>query len=188
MKIKNVRLTITPTKSSTYFLPILNSLINFKFLHLLQNSYIMNSIEEGCFSVLYKWNGKPDFTEWETELMNHHLFIGHEDYDEYVLYKFKLPKNAQELLKLFIQGKYSEYPDIAKNAVKSFLESRGFLNADKIFRIMNLDEDLRLQMQRDSGTTIPKGNELSTPPDIEAENFMNSVKFLSSKGVAEFGC
>lgn len=188
MKIRNVRLTITPTKSSTYFLPILNSLINFKFLHLLQNSYVMNSVEEGCFSVLYKWNGKPDFTEWETELMNHHLFIGHEDYDEFVLYKFKLPKNAQELLKLFIQGKYSEYPDSAKTAIKSFLDSRGFLNADKIFRIMNLDEDLRLQMQRDSGTTIPKGNELSTPPDINAENFMNSVKFLSSKGSAEFSC
>ena len=46
MKIKNVKLTIVPTKSSTYFLPILDSIINFKFLHLLKNSYVVNSIEE----------------------------------------------------------------------------------------------------------------------------------------------
>jgi len=186
MKIKNVRLNIVPTKSSTYFLPILDSLINFKFLHLLQNSYVMNSIEEGYFSVLYKWNGKPEFTEWESELMEHHLFVGHEDYDEYVLYKFKLPKNSQEILKLFIHGKYSKYPDSSKNDVKSFIEKRGFVNAEKIFKIMNLDETLRLQMQKDSGVPIPIGSELSTPPDINSENFLNSVKFLSSKGTADF--
>ncbi len=186
MKIKNVRLTIVPTKSSTYFLPILDLLINFKFLHLLQNSYVMNSQEEGCFSVLYKWNGKPCFTEWEAELMTHHLFVGHEDYDEYVLYKFKLPKNSQEILKLFLQGKYSQYPESAKDAVKDFLERRGFLNAEKIFKIMNLDEGLRIQMQRDLLTSVPIGSELSTPPDINAENFLNSVKFLSSKNYDEF--
>jgi hypothetical protein len=186
MKIKNVRLTIVPTKSSTYFLPILNSLVNFKFLHLLQNSYVMNSVEEGCFSVLYKWSGKPEFTDWESELMQHHLFVGHEDYDEYVLYKFKLPKNSQDILKLFIQGNYSKYPDSAKEAVKSFIESRGFANADKIFKIMNLDENLRLQMQKDSGNIIPVGSELSAPPDINSETFLNSVKFLSSKGTADF--
>jgi len=186
MKIKNVRLNIVPTKSSTYFLPILDSLINFKFLHLLQNSYVMNSIEEGYFSVLYKWNGKPEFTEWESELMEHHLFVGHEDYDEYVLYKFKLPKNSQEILKLFIHGKYSKYPDSSKNDVKSFIEKRGFVNAEKIFKIMNLDETLRLQMQKDLGVPIPIGSELSTPPDINSENFLNSVKFLSSKGTADF--
>jgi hypothetical protein len=146
----------------------------------------MNSPEEGCFSVLYKWNGKPEFTEWEAQLMEHHLFVGHEDYDELVLYKFKLPKNAQETLKLFMEGKYSSYTDQSKQAVKSFLEKRGFLNAERIFRIMNLDEDIRLQMQRDTQTTIPKGSELSTPPDLNLENFLNSVKFLSSKGTLDF--
>jgi hypothetical protein len=186
MKIKNVRLNIVPTKSSTYFLPILDSLINFKFIHLLQNSYVMNDEKEGCFSVLYKWNGKPEFTEWEKNLMENHLFVGHEDYDEYVLYKFKLPKNSQDILKLFVEGKYSKYPDHSKEAIKSFLEKRGFLNADKIFRIMNLDENLRLQMQRDSGSIIQKGQELSAPPDMNSENFLNSVKFLSSKGGVEF--
>lgn len=188
MKIKNVKLTITPTKSSTYFLPILDSIVNFKFLHLLKNSYVVNSIEEGCFSVLYKWNGKPDFTEWESNLMNHHLFVGHEDYDEYVLYKFKLPKNAQDILKLFLEGKYSKYPEESKKLIKIFLEKRGFMNADKIFKIMNLDENLRLQMQKDSSSIINKGNELSSAPDINSENFMNSVKFLSINGSSEFNC
>jgi hypothetical protein len=181
MKIKNVKLTISPTKSSTYFLPIMDKLIKFKFLHLLQNSYVFNSTEEGAFGVLYKWSGKQDFVEWEEELMDNHLFVGHEDYDDYVLYKFKLPKNATSILSLFIQGKYSEYTQESKELVKEFLDRRGFMNYERIFKIMNLDESIRLELGKN------KGEELSLPPDMNTEIFLNSVKFLSSQGgVSEF--
>lgn len=186
MRIKNVKVNIVPTKSSTYFLPILNSIVNFKFLNLLQNSYVMNNKEEGAFSVLYKWSGKQEFTKYEEELMKHHLFVGHEDYGEYVLYKFKLPKNAQNILKLFIAGKYSEYPYESKIAIYDFLKARGFMNSDKIYKILNKDEGLRIQMEKELGAPIPKGNELSSIPDMDSENFENSVQWLNIDNTTEF--
>ncbi len=179
MKIRNVKVNVIPNKSSTYFLPILNMLVNFKFLHLLRNSYVVNNLEEGAFSVLYQWNGKPDFTKYEEELMNHTLFVGHEDYGDYVLYKFKLPENSKKLLRLFIDGKYSEYPDEIKVAIRDFIESRGFMNYDRIYKILNKDEETRKQMEKQLGSPIAPTAELSSPPDMEAENFSNSLEYIN---------
>ena len=181
MKIKNVKLTIVPNKSSTYFLPILDSIIKFKFLDRLYNSYVINNEKEGCFSVLYKWSGKPEFTQWEEELMNNHLFVGHEDYDEYVLYKFRLPSMMKDALVLFCRGEYSKYSDEYKLFVKDFLLKRGFTNYDKIYKIMNLDENLRIQLEKERNETIMKGSELSPAPDMNSENFSKNVRFLSHK-------
>lgn len=179
MKIRNVKITVHSTKSSTYFLPILNALVNFKFLHLLRNSYVINNEEEGAFSVLYKWSGKPDFTSFEEELMNHTLFVGHEDYGDHVLYKFKLPENASKLLKLFIKGKYSEYPDETKIAIRDFVQLRGFSNYDRIYRIMNKDEQIRKEMESQLGNEIVPGSELSSPPDMQTENFSNYLEYIN---------
>lgn len=179
MKMKNVKITVISNKSSTYFLPILNALVNFKFLHLLRNSYVANNEEEGAFSVLYKWSGKPDFTSYEEELMGHTLFVGHEDYGDHVLYKFKLPENAQKLMKLFVQGKYSEYPNEVKVQIRDFVQLRGFSNYDRIYRIMQKDDELRKQMESELRTPISPNAELSSPPDMDAENFSNSLEYIN---------
>lgn len=186
MKINNVKITVTSNKSSTYFLPILHGLVNFKFLHLLRNSYVMNNEDEKAFSVLYKWSGKQDFTSYEEELMSHTLFVGHEDYGDHVLYKFKLPENASKLLKLFIDGKYSEYPYETKVAIRDFVQLRGFSNYDRIYRILNRDENIRKQMESELKTTIPVHAELSSPPDMNTENFQNSIQYIDINNNPEF--
>lgn len=164
----------------------MDTLIQFKFIHQLQNSYITNNEEEKAFSVLYKWSGKPEYTEWEGELMKHSLFTGHEDYDEYVLYKFRLPKNAKEALEKFISGSYSKYLDVNKLAIRNFIERRGFANYERIFKIMNLDEGIKLQIESELGKIFKKGEELSAPPDLELENFANSIKICKTKGTLNF--
>lgn len=181
MKIKNVKIEIIPNKSYTYFFPILNSIIKFKFLERMYNSYVINNEQEGSFCVLYKWSGKPEFVEWEKELMDNHLFVGHEDYDEFVLYKFKLPSNSKDVLILFCQGKYSSYPLQYKEIIRDFLYDRGFSNYDRVFKIMNLDENIRFQLEKERNIEIKKGSELSDPPNMDNENFSKKVKFLSHK-------
>ena len=186
MKINNVKITVIPTKSSTYFLPVLDSLVDFKFLHLLRNSYVINNEEEKAFSVLYQWNGGIEFTSYEEELMNHTLFIGHEDYGQYVLYKFRLPENAAKILKLFIAGKYSDYPYEIKNLVRDFVKARGFSNYDRIFQILNREDSIRLQMEKDLGITISPHAELSSPPEMDTENFSNYVTQIDINSNPEF--
>lgn len=186
MKIRNVKVNVIPNKSSTYFLPILDAIVKFKFLHLLRNSYVFNNPEEGAFSVLYQWSGKPEFAKYEEELMNHTLFIGHEDYGEYVLYKFKLPENASKLLKIFIEGKYSQYPEEVKTTIRDFVQVRGFSNYYRIYCIMQKDEDIRKDMERQLGIKISPDAELSSPPDMEAENFQNSLTWIDISTNPEF--
>ncbi len=136
--------------------------------------------------MLYQWSGKQDFTSYEEELMNHTLFVGHEDYGDHVLYKFKLPENAQKLLKLFIEGKYSEYPYESKIAIRDFVQLRGFSNYDRIYKILNREESVRKQMEFELKTTIPPYAELSSPPDMDAENFSNSVQYIDINNNPEF--
>ena len=89
-----------PVKSSTYMLPILDEQIDFEFLPLMVGSYLYNNRDEKEFSVLYKFKGTEKFTEFEKRMMDHVLFIGHEDYGEYVLYKFSLTADMQKALDL----------------------------------------------------------------------------------------
>lgn len=179
--MKKARLEIIPTKSSTYFLPLVDNEVKFEYLSQLCNSYVANNEEENAFSVLYKWSGKPDFIDYEKRLMNHSLYLGHEDYDEYVLYKFKLTQNMKENLKLFINGKYSLYDNEDKNKIVNFIKKRGFNNFEKIKKILNRDNGLRLQMEIDIGSSIDINSELSSSPDMEKEIFSNFVHIINYK-------
>jgi hypothetical protein len=94
--------------SATYFLPFLNEVIDFKRLDNLQNSYIHNNEEEKVFCVLYKFSGEKDFVEFEEKILNHELCLGHEDYEEYVLYKFKIPDDVCKKLDILMNNNTSK--------------------------------------------------------------------------------
>lgn len=162
-------------------MPLVNSVVGFEHLDMLRNSYLINNEEEKAFCVLYKYSGKPEFTEFEGRLMEHPLFIGHEDYEEYVLYKFEYNLELEKSSKLFKDGKYSMYTEEEKESVLKFLKLRGFTNAPKIEKILNRDKELREQMELDLKMSIDPNAELSSPPDMDKENFSNSVKHIEYK-------
>lgn len=179
--IERTKIDIKLNKSSTYFLPYVDLQIKFQYLHLLRNSYL--SFEEGdeVFCVLYQWDGKPDFTKYEGELMNHVLFLDHQDYGEFVLYKFKLTRNMEDARKLFVNGKYSLFIDEHKKSIETFLNKRGFTNVIRIKKILNRDGDFRKELDDKLGVTIDSNNELSSPPDTHQETFLNHVDIIKHK-------
>ncbi len=164
------------TKSFTYLLPVFDIELRLKYLSNLSGSYLYNNAEDLVFSILYKFSGKEGFTKYEDVLTSHSLFAGHEDYGEYVLYKFNATQEIQKTVNLFEQGKYSEYIFEHKEAVVSFLKKSGVTNYDVVEKVLRKDEDLRIQMEADLNCEIPKGNELSSPPDLETEIFTNYVE------------
>lgn len=164
------------TKSFTYLLPVFDTELKLRYLGNLSGSYLYNNAEDQVFSVLYKFSGKEGFTKYEDVLTSHALFAGHEDYGEYVLYKFNATEEIAKTVSLFEQGKYSEYIFEHKTAVVPFLKKSGVTNYETVEKVLRKDEELRIQMEADLNCEIPKGNELSSPPDLEEEIFTNYVK------------
>lgn len=178
--IQTYKIEIDPTKSFTYLLPIYGMFIDFEFLNLLQNSYMMNNEEESLFGVLYKYSGKVAFGQFEEKLMTHPLFASHEDYGEYVLYKFKTNDVIQKAQDLFKVGRYSWYANEQKEAIRDMAISRGFGNYDRIFKILNRDPGIRAEMSKNLGEELPLGAELSSIPEMDDELFTNHLKVVSS--------
>lgn len=163
------------TKSSTYLLPIFDRQIKFKFLHLMEGSFLYNNHKDLEFGVLYKFSGKERFLAFEKEMMSSPLFIGHEDYDDYVLYKFKPSENIQKEVEKFIEGKYSQLTPESKSAIYDFLVRKGVKNAGSIRQILNRDPIKRRKLEKQLDETIDPNAELSSPPDLSLEVFSNYV-------------
>jgi len=174
--ISKWKIDLKATKSSTYMLPILDTQIKFRFLDNLIGSYLFNNPKDLEFSVLYKFSGKEPFIRFEKEMMSHTLFIGHEDYGEYVLYKFRLTEEMQKTMDLYIVGKYSWFPEDHKDAIQDFLKRNGFKNADRVRMILDRDESIRMELERKLKNKIEKGSELTSPPDVSVEIFSDYVK------------
>lgn len=181
MMMKEITIEIVPNKSTTYLLPIVDQQIDFEFLYLLRNTYMSHDGENGDFCVLYEWSSNVKFTAFEKRLMEHTLFTKHEDYDNYVLYRFKLTKNMEDHKILFINGKYSMFSDKNKEIINKHLLKRGITNADRIKKILNRDEKLRLEMNETLRVKIDPNNELSSKPNIKAENFSTVCKRINYK-------
>jgi len=178
-ELNKSRIEIILNKSLTYFLPMVDAQVDFRFLHLLKNCYLYD-VDDGNFCVLYEWSSHPEFVKWEKELMNHHLFLGHEDYDKMVLYKFRLSPNMREAKELFLNGKYSMFTDEHKNDIDNFLKKKNASNRVKIRNILSRDEALRKEMEKSLGTKIDPNDELSSKPNLHNENFSNfreEIKF-----------
>ena len=181
--LNNNRIEIILNKSLTYFLPIVDAQVDFRFLYLLRNAYLSNgeSVDGEEFCVLYEWSSDIEYTAWEKKLMEHHLYVGHEDYDKMVLYKFRLSKKMREAKTLFINGKYSMFTLDHKDNIEAFLIKRNASNTEKIMRILNRDEDLRLKMNEELGVNIDPNDELSSKPNIFNEDFSNFYKEVNFK-------
>ena len=170
------KIDFKPMKSSTYLLPILDMRLNFKFFDRLVGSYMFNNIKDLQFSVLYKFSGKVEYTEFEKEMMTHVLYLGHEDYGEYVLYKFRLTEDMQKTVDKYLRGMYSQFPTEHKDAIQDFLKRRGFSNADRIRMILDRDPSIRKEIDEKLGVTLDKSAELSEAPNASLEVFDQYVK------------
>jgi len=153
------KITIVKNKSTTYLLPLIAKQIDFDDKYKLLNSYL--SFEEGddVFSVIYKWSSSPEYLKFEGKLMKNHLFIGHQDYGNHTVYKFRLSIAMKAGRDKFIKGNIKGFSDDHKEAVIEYLKK---INAKNIERIKLM---------------LTPGSQLySTAPDMEKETLVNSVK------------
>ena len=155
------KINVVKNKSTTYMLPFVNEQVNFKFRHQLVNSYLSFEKGDDVFCVMYDWSCLEPFLKFEGEMMNHHLYVGHEDYGGTTVYKFRLSRNMKIGRDSFVNGKYGEFSQSHKDSIIKHLIDIGATNVQRIKDILSTFATLT-----------------SDPPDMHSEVFMNNVKKL----------
>lgn len=155
------KIKVVKNKSTTYMLPFVNVHVDFQFKHQLVNTYLSFVEGDDLFCVMYDWIALPAFLKFERQMMEHHLYVGHEDYGSKTVYKFRLSGNMQEGKEKFIAGKYDEFSQNHKDSIMKHLVEIGATNVQRISDIMSTFAPLT-----------------STPPDMKSEVFDNSIKKL----------
>lgn len=173
-------------KSSTYFLPLFDSFFKIKHFNLLKNTYLFfEDIVEDTFSLLYEFDGKiygkyrnrTGFTIYEQDIRSSEYYLFEEDFDNYVLYTFKIPDELIEIKHLLIEGKYSKLSDTHKEKIILFMHEKYSLNvAKKIHQILYKSTQLREMLEKEIKHAIHKDAELSSVMDISEEIFINNLK------------
>jgi hypothetical protein len=155
------KIEIVPNKSMTYMLPLLTERFNFDLENGLANSYLSFNDDDDEFCILYKWSSNPKFLKFEGKLMAHGLFVKHEDYNNYTIYRFKLTEEMSKGKKKFVKGLYKEFSDEHKNAIIENLTKKKAKNISRIKEILD-----------------PDGHLSSTSPDMIKETFSNNIRKL----------
>lgn len=178
-------INIERNKSLTYFLPVFDKIVPIKYFHLLKNSYFWyDDVGQEVFCLLYKFNGKvtgelsgrEGFTIYEQKLRENVNYLGECDYDDHVIYMFKLPEELIELKYTLLKGKYSEISeDFKKYIIQFIFQHYGAFDASVIKQVLYKDNEFRGQLAEQLGAIIPPTAELSSIIDIEKEMFSNYV-------------
>lgn len=170
------------TKSKTYLLPLVAQVLPLRqaFIPYIINTFLYREgfDKEGMYlHIQQRFNFKnPDFTRYEHELTSSEYFVESVDHGDDVIYTFLFPEEYEHEYRSFINGKYSEFKDDAKEVIIDFLNTlyrynhKAFNFLIKVRRVLHKDERLRKQW-KSKGVDIPEGSELESIISIEEETF-----------------
>ena len=159
-----VKISVVLNKSKTYLLPILDEQVGFQFKENLLNSYCSFKDDDELFCVLYRWSSNPNFLRYEGNIMQHHLFEGHQDYGDKVLFKFRLPRSISDSRIKMFKGELKKIDPHHKKLIVSELRKKGVANLNKIIQILDSNSEVT-----------------STLPEQKKEIFINHLKIMSYK-------
>ena len=165
------------TKSYTYVLPMLSPYINIKRDQLV-NAFIGDKDfpeYDNHIFLLYKFNGSKAFLQYEDYLEHSKLFVKTYDPDKnHVMYIFNVPSFYRNDYNLFRKGKYSEMAYDYKVIIFEF--HKIYDSEHKVAKVLFKHQDLKEEIEDRIGAEIPKGNELSSIPDLDTELYKNHMK------------
>lgn len=161
-------------KSKTYLSYYINKYIPIEFHNKLKNTYIAFNDEYYYWCMLYEFSGKLDFTTYEEKLENNPYYVKTIDTDRtHVLYIFSIPEELNDVINLFVSGKYSKLPD-RDDLIKYLVRTYNLpLNHD-IVRILRKDPKLKERLENELDVIIDDDLDLSDLPDLDSENYIFS--------------
>jgi len=156
----------TPNKTTTFLLPLLDkSKLDLRF-----DTYFVNAFidKEGkCLSLKYRFTGTEQYKEFEKTLISNPMFVSHEDCDTYhVMYTFRIPKQFENDISNFMEGKYSLFSKTLRQRIMKFY---GGEDSVAIMQIIRQDEGLKQKLEEYLNISLPIGAELASKPILKHE-------------------
>lgn len=160
--------TCSRTKSSTFLTPLLGENRAFfwwdKFY---VNTYIG---EDNTLYLLYRFFDAPVYLTFEHQL-KHTVSncIGNFEPDPYhTMFRFKLLDDQQDIVELFKQGRYSQFPETYKQAILKF---HGYNKEGSLAQILYKGSGLKQQLELQIGESLSDTSELYSIPNLEEETY-----------------
>ena len=156
-------------KSKTYLLYYFKEIFGLEFIENIINTYLFYEKEE-CICILYKFDGKRAFCDFESKLEKNQYYVKTVDVSvDMSLYVFEYPDELTAAISLFFKGKYSELPEI-ESCIDFLKRTFGLTEESKITRILRKDKLLKKEIEEHLGVFL--GDlDLSSIPCIDKENF-----------------
>lgn len=160
-------------KSKTYLLYYFAETLKISNFNLLKNTYLYYEGElKVCF--LYLYSGKKNFTDYERSLEQSEHYCKTVDVSkDKVLFVMNVPEELEDVIKTFLEGRYSKLPDTP--GLINFLKlNYGAGEESKIIRIIRKDVKLKQEIEEELNVKI--GDlDLSSPPEFFKENFTKKL-------------
>lgn len=171
IKEGRVLASIAPrTRTSFFLLPLLGGTRkDWLWGTNLLNAFCQDPQVGPCIMLLYRFSGSKEFAEFEKRLRDHPLYLGSKDpTGRSVLHLFRLPSPNRNEHLLFLEGKYSMFPDLVKKRVL-FFHNQSI--EDELGQILYRSPVRRRELEHRLGVSIPEDAELYSVPDLGQETF-----------------
>ena len=157
------------TKARHFIMPCLGKTKDFwHYDTWLHNCYIGPDTND--IVLVYRFGKNPKYLEFENSLRQYpNYFMTSEPTYDLTCFHFRVPKEHEEDIKLFIEGKYSNFSEKLKTKILNFHKFEPF---GKTWKILYKDSKLREQMELDFGVVIHKDLDLFDIPNIKEEILM----------------
>jgi len=161
-------------KASRFLMPFLgHNKVYFRWETDFCNCFIGTEEEgdTGHLYLLYRFSGSKDFSKFEEKMQEHPLFEGICDVDQFhAMYKFKIPENVKEDVKLIKSGQYSK---VSKEGKIRILHFHSITRDSPIGDILYKGEKKKRKLEEDLEITIDKDAELHDPFYDYQELYLN---------------
>lgn len=167
--LKTYNLAVSPvTKTNIFLLPVLGGNRKVLFYEsLLINSFINYDEYEDHLILLYRFSSELDFLKFEQAVKKFRTFVASYDPDKYhVVFVLRIPPKYSKVLKLFKEGKYSEFPESYKQKILDFHD---FDIDGQTAQILYKSKERKRVLEKELSVEISDTSELYDIPNLKDE-------------------
>jgi len=140
---------------------IFNSSFDYKKEHLI-NTYVgLKEVDEEHVYFKYPMVDKELISELEANFTTHPCFVENIDFNDFIVYKFKVPEKWLDDYHLALEGKYSKISKVGRNTILGYIRNEyGSELTKKFENIFSKSLKLKQEIEEKIGEKLPVSAEL----------------------------
>lgn len=169
--------TTKKTRSSYFLMPLLGKRKgDWYWNSLFVNCFIRteDNPDEDFIYLLYRYT--DDLRGFDGQIKSHYMYHSEEDVDfQHILYKFKIPKEYEEIVNQFHNGKYSKFDQDYMEQICYFHERKSYVE-DILFK----NDRRKKKIEEDLGVELSPDMEYEGIRDLKEETYWNKYRIIKT--------